>query len=160
MKTPYLFPHKLKVVSGVLFVISLIVLVGFYVTDQFATFEIKSKVFAVFGDTGLLGESDWFMWIETSVLDEILMAFVIVFGLLFAFSKEKQEDELVASIRLHSLAWATIANYTILLLCYLFIYGVPFLNVLNVAMFSQLLIFIALFRYKMYRFQKSAGHEE
>lgn len=160
MKTTYLFPHKLKVLSGILFVISLITLVGFYVTDKFATFEIKSKVFAIFGNDGFLGKSDWFMWIENSILDEILMVFVIVFGLLFAFSKEKHEDELVASIRLHSLAWATIVNYTILLLCYLFVYGMPFLNVLNVAMFSQLLIFIILFRYKMYRFKKSAGHEE
>lgn len=160
MKTTYLFPHKLKVVSGVLFIISLITLVGFYVTDKFATFEIKSNVFAVFGNDGFLGDNDWFMWIENSILDEILMVCVIVFGLLFAFSKEKHEDELVAGMRLHSLAWATIANYSILLLCYLFIYGMPFLNVLNVAMFSQLIIFIAVFRYKMYRFQKSAGHEE
>lgn len=160
MKTTYLFPHKLKVISGILFVIAFAILVAFYATDKFSTFEIKSKVFAVLGNDGFLGKSDWFMWIENSILDEILMAFVIVFGLLFAFSKEKHEDELVASIRLHSLAWATIANYTILLLCYLFIYGMPFLNVLNVAMFSQLLIFIVLFRYKMYRFKKSATYEE
>ena len=160
MKTNYLFPHRLKVASGIVFIVALTTLIGFYTLDSFGSFEIKTKVFALFGNDGFLGDSDWFMWIENSVLDEILLFFVITSGLLFAFSKEKHEDEFVASIRLHSLAWATIANYVILLFCYLFIYGVPFLNVLNVAMFSQLIIFIILFRYKMYRFYKSAAHEE
>ncbi len=160
MKTNYLFPHKLKLISGILFSISLIMLILFYCLDKFSSFEIKSKVFAVFGNDGFLGDSDWFMWIENSILDEILMFFVITFGLLYAFSKEKHEDEFVASIRLHSLVWATIANYLILLFCYMFIYGVPFLTVLNVAMFSQLLIFIILFRYKMYRFNHTRQNEE
>jgi len=85
--------------------------------------------------------------------------FVLVSGIVFAFSKEKHEDEMVQSIRLNSLAWATIANYSILLLCYLFVYGFPFTNVLMAAMFSQLIIFILLFRYKMYRFY-TLQHEE
>ena len=160
MKTNYLFPYKWKIISGIVFCFSFFLLVLFYCMDQYAQFEIKSKVFAVFGNDGFLGDSDWFMWIENSILDEILMFFVITFGLLYAFSKEKHEDEFVASIRLHSLVWATIANYLILLFCYMFIYGVPFLTVLNVAMFSQLLIFIILFRYKMYRFNHTRQNEE
>lgn len=160
MKTNYLFPHRVKAFSGVLFTAAFIVLVMFYSLDNFSSFEIKAKVFAIFGDDGFLGDSDWFSWIENSIVDELLMIFVIVFGVLFAFAKEKHEDEMVASIRLHSLAWATILNYSILLFCYLFIYGVPFLNVLNAAMFSQLLIFIVLFRYKMYRFYNTLQNEE
>jgi len=160
MKTNYLFPHKLKLISGLLFCLSFVLMVLFYGADKYLHFEYKSKVFAIFGNDGFLGDSDWFMWIENSILDEVLMTLVIVFGLLFAFSKEKHEDEFVASIRLHSLAWATIINYCILLFCYLFIYGMPFLTVLNVAMFSQLLIFIILFRYKMYRFYNTRQDEE
>ncbi|OYQ38307.1 hypothetical protein CHU92_05600 [Flavobacterium cyanobacteriorum] len=160
MKTNYLFPNRLKFISGVLFVTSSLMLTLYYSVSQFGQFEFKAKVFAIYGNDGFLGESGWFWGVDNSILDEILMSIVITTGVVFAFCKEKHEDELVASIRLRSLAWATILNYSILLFCYLFIYGMPFLNVLNVAMFSQLLIFILLFRYKMYRFYKSAAYEE
>lgn len=160
MKTNYLFPNRLKIISGVLFVTSTLMLTVYYCVSEFGYFVFKEKVFAFFKNNSLLGDSGWYWGVDNSILDEILMFFVITTGVVFAFCKEKHEDELVASIRLHSLAWATIINYSILLFCYLFIYGMPFLNVLNVAMFSQLLIFIILFRYKMYRFYKSAAYEE
>lgn len=160
MKTTYLFPHSLKAISGILFVISFILLVCFYAFDNFGQFELKAKVFAIIGNDGFLGNNDFFGWIENSILDEILMVFVVTTGIVYAFGKEKNEDEMVQSIRLHSLAWATIANYTILLFCYLFIYGMPFLDVLMGAMFSQLLIFIILFRIKMYRFYTTTKNEE
>lgn len=161
MKTNYLFPHKLRWISGILFCISLIVLISYYSIDQFLSFEVKAKVFAIIGSDGFFGEDTiLFNWVETSIFDEILMLLIITSGIAYAFTKEKYEDEMVASIRLQSLAWATIANYGILLFCYLFIYGLPFLNVLMGAMFSQLLIFIFLFRFKMYKFYNSGQDEE
>lgn len=160
MKTNFLFPYRLKTLSGILFSISFILLTLFYSVSEFSNFEIKAKVFALFGDTGLLGGNESFFWLENSITDELLMLFVIPFGIIFAFSKEKHEDEMVSAIRLNSLAWATIINYAIILLGYLFVYGMAFLNVLMVAMISQLLIFILLFRFRMYRFYKTAAHEE
>ncbi len=160
MKTNYLFPYGLKKVSGILFLLSFITLAAFYCLDQFINFEIKAKVFAVIGEYGLLGEDAYFSWIEDSVTDEILVIFAIVSGIIFAFSKEKQEDEMVASVRLHSLAWATIINYILILLCYVFVYGLSFLTVLMGIMFSQLLIFIILFRYNIYKLNKAGTDEE
>ena len=160
MKTSYLFAHRLKTISGILFVLSFILFVSFYAFDQFGNFEYKAKVFAIIGNDGFLGNNDIFDWVENSIVDEVLATIVIVSGVVFAFAKEKHEDEMVQSIRLHSLAWATIANYGILLFCYLFVYGLPFLNVLMGAMFSQLIIFIILFRYKMYRFYTTQQDEE
>jgi hypothetical protein len=83
------------------------------------------------------------------------MCLTIIAGIIFAFSKEKHEDEMVAAIRLHSLAWATIVNYAILLLSYLLIFDIAFLNVLMAAMFTQLIIFIILFRFKMNGFYRA-----
>lgn len=160
MKTNYLFPNKLKWISGLFFIITFSILVCFYSFDRFGEFEYKMKVFAIIGNDGFLGKSDLFAWVENSVIDELLMLFVISSGIIFAFSKEKQEDEMVAAIRLHSLAWATILNYAILLFCYLFIYDLSFLSVLMGAMFSQLLIFIILFRFKIYQLNNSANDEE
>ena len=158
MKTNFLFPYKWKVVSGILFTLSFACLCLLFFFDK-ADFEFRANVFAIIGQKDM-GNNIFFSVIEDSITDEILMLFLIPSGIIFAFSKEKQEDEMVASIRLHSLAWATIANYGILLFCYMFIFGLPFLNVLMGAMFSQLIIFIILFRYKMYHFNTSRQDEE
>ena len=159
MKTNYLFPYRFKLISGILFLLSFITLSTLYFFDGFANFEIKTKVFAVVGQYGILGDNDWFGWIEDSITDEILVALTIISGILFAFSKEKHEDEMVASVRLHSLAWATIINYVLILLSYIFVYGVPFLTAMSAIIFSQLLIFIILFRYKIYRLNTATNEE-
>lgn len=160
MKTNYLFPYRLKKISGIIFLISFIVLTLLYFLDGFEKFPIKTKVFAIVADYGLLGETKNFGWIEDSVTDEILVILTIVFGIIFAFSKEKYEDEMVTSVRLHSLVWATIINYALIVLSYMFIYGMPFLTVMSAIMFSQLLIFIILFRYNIYKLNKAGTDEE
>lgn len=159
MKTNYLFPHKYKLISGVLFTLSVLLYIINMSTDYAERFTLEAPVFAILSD-GIGQQNVAFGIIRDNIMDEILMLLIITSGLTFAFSKEKHEDEMVAAIRLNSLAWATIANYCILLFCYLFIYGFPFLNVLMLAMFSQLLIFIILFRYKMYRFNTTRQNEE
>jgi len=164
MKTNYLFPNRFKVLSGIVFVVSfvfLIVLLG----GGDDNYVINAKVFAVVFDSdsgGVLpiGNNQYFKWTENSITDELVVLLLIVSGVVFAFSKEKHEDELVASIRLKSLAWATIANYAILSLAYIFVYGLTFFSVILFAAFSQLIIFIVLFRINMYRFNKFASHEE
>lgn len=160
MKSVYLFSNRYKTISGSVFLISFMLLVLLYYFSEYAEFEIKTRVFAIIGDTGFFGKSDWFGWVENSITDEILFSLVTISGLMYAFSKEKHEDEMVASIRLNSLVKATISNYLIILFLYLTVYGFSFLTVLNVAVFSQLLIFIVMFRISMYRFNKSAAHEE
>ena len=159
MKTNYLFPHRLKWISGIVFVVSFALLAGYYIFDAYMWPEYNMNVFTIFGNDGFLGENVFFTSIENSVLDELFILLVIPSGIIFAFSREKHEDEMVSSIRLHSLAWATIVNYGILLLCYLLIYGVPFLNILIGAMFSQLLVFIILFRYRMYKLNTAPNEE-
>lgn len=160
MKTSYLFPYQFKKISGIVFWVSLLLLSGYYILDNFGNFEIKTKVFSVIGNSGLLGDSEWFMWIENSIVDEVLFLLLIVSGLVYAFSKEKTEDEMVSKIRLDSLVWATYFNYIVILLCYMFIYGIAFLNVMMVALFSHLLFFIIRFRWIMYKQNKSSGYEE
>ena len=157
MKTNYLFPHRFRTLSGALFVLSLAALVLFMFLDNPEDFTLP--VFAIVGSEDLMGPHEYFTVIANPVMDEIVILMLIASGIVFGFSKEKHEDEMVASIRLNSLAWATIANYAILFFCYLFIYGLPFFNILLHAMLSQLVIFVLLFRYKMYRFYNS-GHEE
>lgn len=160
MKTSYLFPYRFKKASGFLFWITLLLLFSYVMFDSYGNFEIKTKVFAVVGDTGLLGGNAWFSWVENSIVDEILFIVLIISGLIYAFSKEKIEDEMVSKIRLDSLVWATYFNYISILLCYMFLYGFAFLNVMMIALFSHLLFFIVRFRWVMYKQNKSLSYEE
>lgn len=160
MKTTYLFPYRYKWVSSIVLSISLLLFFGMSIIQTIIPFNLTTPVFALVGEKGFFGPTSWFIITENDITDEILFMFIIISGLIFAFSKEKTEDEMVASIRLNSLVRATISNYLILLFLYLTVYDSAFLSVLNVAMFSQLFIFILLFRVSMYRFNKSAQYEE
>lgn len=160
MKTTYLFPGKYRRMTGILFVLSFFCYVCYYIFDVHGGLDLKTKVFALIGDNGIMTPRMYVALIDNYILDEILMVIIIPSGIIYAFTKEKHEDEMVAAIRLHSLAWATIINYGIILFLYLFIYGFSFLNVMMAALFSQLVIFIILLRYNIYRFYKSAGNEE
>lgn len=161
MKTSYLFPYRFKKISGFLFWVTLIVLVyGFLNSSTVLENQLfQSKVFAI-ADTGILSENTILGITENYILDEILFILLIISGLIYAFSKEKIEDEMVSKVRLDSLVWATYFNYILILLCYMFLFGFAFLNVMMIALFSHLLFFIIRFRWMMYRQNKLSGYEE
>lgn len=164
MKTKYLFSHRLKKVSGVIFLFSLIFIVLLYIDyNIFSKINPKSPVFAIIGNGELVfGTSSktalfptyYFSFIYNEILDEILFFILIVSGIIYAFSKEKTEDELISKIRLDSLAWSTYFNYGVILFCYLFFYGFPFLKIITISMFSNLLFFIVRFRWAIYKYNK------
>ena len=160
MKKDFLFPHYLQKSSGIIFWISFLLLILFYTSSEYLNFESKTKVFALVGNTKLFGDNEWFGWIENSIIDEVLFFILIISGLIYAFSKEKIEDEMVSKIRLNSLVYATIFNYILILLAYIFVYGFTFINVMMVALFSQLLFFIIRYKWEMYRYYKSFSYEE
>ena len=84
--------------------------------------------------------------------------FVMIF--LAIFSKEKVEDEMVRQLRLNSLLVALYINYAVLIVCSLFVYGLDFLYVMIYNMFTILLIFMVVFRYRMWRLNKEMKDEE
>jgi uncharacterized RDD family membrane protein YckC len=71
-----------------------------------------------------------------------------------SFSKEMQEDEFIANLRLSSLLWSVWVNYIFLLIAFLFIWNFDFLNVVVYNMFTILIIFIIRFNYILYRTSK------
>lgn len=158
MKVNYLFPHRFKKWSWIVFIPTLIVSVFFILFEkEFAIFEIR--VPALFSDQ-LFSNSNYFSMVKNNVFDEILSSLLIISGLLLAFSKEKIEDEMVQKIRLDSLVWATYLNYIILLLCVLFIYGMPFFSVMIYNMFTLLLFFIVRFHWMIYKTSKLTDDEK
>lgn len=107
-----------------------------------------------------LGPEHYFTFIENNILDELICIILIVGALLVAFSREPMEDEFILKLRLESLIWATWVNYLILLFAILFIYDFPFFTALVLHMTTTLLLFIAKFRWSLYKSTKLAAHEE
>ena len=82
---------------------------------------------------------------NNNLSDEIGLTGVFI-GLLFlAFSRLKNEDEYTNHLRLTSLQWAVIINYTLLIIFTWVLYGTAFLAVPLYNMLTVLLIFIVRF---------------
>lgn len=92
--------------------------------------------------------------IKNSLLDEISMIGLTISLLFIAFSKEKDEDECIASIRSSSLVWATIAGYLLLILCTMFIYDLQYLNFVFIDLFMILILYIIKYNIELYKFRR------
>ena len=158
MKTHFLFPNQFKNLGWLLFIPSvlgtLIIIVFNISTDDY----LNITVFSIYQES--IGEIPGFLkFIKNSFVDEILTIGIIVGGILVGFSKLKEEDEMISKIRYESLLWATYLNYAIILFFTLFIFGLPYLNVLFYNMFTLLLFFIIRFHYMIYKLN-TANHDE
>lgn len=158
MSYKLLLPNKYKKLGWYLMIPAAIV--GLYLSfSNFNGFEINGKMFALFSDKDL-GKSQFFSIVETDFTNTIVGVLFIIGALLVGFSKEKNEDEFIANLRLSSLLWAVLVNYLLLLLCFLFIYDFAFLNVMVYNMFTVLIIFIIRFNYILYKNAQTVPDEK
>lgn len=141
-----------------LFILSLIMISLSTVGYDFECLEVKT--FALI-DSSVLGESrtGYFKIIETNITYTLIGTLFIIGGLLIAFSKEKEEDEFIANLRLSSFQWAVFINYILLLLGFILVYGIDFLTVITYNVFTILILFILRFNYLLY-INKKLGKDE
>ncbi len=139
-----LLPNRFKLIGWILLVPS--ALLGFLLmlSDLESKLQIKSKVFALYNDE-ILGQEGHFGIISTDITNTLVGVVFILGAMMVGFSKEKQEDEYIANLRLSSLMWAVWVNYVLLFLSFIFIYGMGFLHVMIYNMFTVLIIFIGRF---------------
>lgn len=158
MKLNYLFPNRYKKIGLIILIPSLIL--GLIVV----IYDLEPEIFdlnvpAIFVND--IFEDSAFMGItNNNILNEICGVLLIISLILVAFSKEKQEDELINKIRLDSLVWATYLNYGILLLAMIFVYELSFLWVMIFNMFTILLFFIIRFNWQVMKLNKALSYEE
>ncbi|MDT3404119.1 hypothetical protein [Mucilaginibacter terrae] len=74
--------------------------------------------------------------------------------LIWVYSKEKQEDKYINHIRLEAMQIAVYGNYAMLLLSNLFLFSVLFLLILWVNLITIPLIFLIVFKYRMWKLSK------
>ncbi|MDR1554326.1 MAG: hypothetical protein LBS69_12835 [Prevotellaceae bacterium] len=159
MKKSFLLPHRYKLIGWFVFIPFSVL--GLYVTliNEITPKWLKFTFFAIAGGgTPLAG--DWFSLVKTDMANTIIATFVIIGGLLVAFSREKTEDEYIAELRLSSFQWAVFINYLLLLLCFIFVFSDAFWVVMVYNMFTTLLIFIVRFNYLLFINRKSGRNEK
>lgn len=144
-----LLPNQFKLIGWILLVPSAIL--GFFLmlSDLESTLKINSKVFAIYNDE-IMGSQRHTGIISTDITNTLVGVFFILGAMMVGFSKEKKEDEYVANLRLSSLMWAVWVNYVLLLLSFIFIYGMGFFHVMIYNMFTVLIIFIGRFNIKLF----------
>lgn len=136
----YLFPHKYKKASGWIFAIG--ITLGLYIYTQ----SVGNSSSLPFRE--LLGIK--LSWGVKGYLDEIFCSIIIISGLINAFSKEKIEDELIAKLRIDSLILSLYINYGFVIIGILFVYNYEFIYIMEFNLFTPLILFILVFRIKLY----------
>jgi hypothetical protein len=121
---------------------------------------LDAKVFSIFPEFSLGRERKYFQIIEANLTNTIIGVFFIIGALLVSFSKEENEDEYIAQLRLKSLMWAVLINYLFLILAFLFIFNIAFISVMLYNMFTVLIIFILKFHISLYKSSKFLNSEK
>ena len=158
MATKLLLSHRYKKI-GWLILIPAAILGLISVYEGFNRNWFQTKVFAIANDNSTL-DSQYFNFALTNITNTVFGVLFIIGAMLVSFSKEKNEDEFIANVRLSSLLWAVCVNYILLLICFVFVYGMPFLSVMLYNMFTVLIIFIIRFNYLLYKNSKRAFDEK
>lgn len=136
MDTKLLLPNRYKWIGLILLLPSLILGISNLYNDfRFEFLTIKNTGRGAFdGDVNLT--------------DEFALTGTILALLFIAFAREKQEDEYIESIRLKSLQWAVLVNYSLLLIATWLVHGshgFTFIDVMIYNMLTVLIIFIVRF---------------
>lgn len=158
MTTNLLLSHKYKALGWCLLVPASVL--GIFLSfSDYEAFPWNAKVFALFNED-ILEKGQFFGWVDTNLTNTLVGALFIVGALLVSFTKEKIEDEFIAKIRLNALLWAVLVNYILLLMAFLLVYGMGFLQVMVYNMFTIPIIFLARFHYLLYQSNKTLSDDQ
>jgi hypothetical protein len=144
MLTKILLPYRYQLL-GWMFILPFAALLfaNNYFDFNFAWLELEFREGALFEDS------------KENFTNEIGLIGVFVSLFLIAFSKEKEEDEFIQKLRLDSLLIACYVHTFILIIGTMVFYGLGYLEFMGYNMFTIQLIFIARFRWVLFREQKS-----
>jgi hypothetical protein len=138
MRSTLLLPNKYKNIGIILLIPSLVL--GILVRFRDFSFDFLNLPMGKAISTGSLNLDE-----QINLTDELALTGIIL-GLIFiAFAREKQEDEYINSIRLESLQWAVLINYSLLLVATWLVHGFAYIDVMVYNMLTVLIIFIIRF---------------
>jgi hypothetical protein len=158
MAQKLLLPYQFKKIGWVL-LLGTILLTIVINLSRYDTIQLNVPVISLFND-GLFNTKQMVSISHVDISNTLFGVFFIIGSMFVGFSKEKREDEYIANLRLSSLIWAVIVNYSLLLLAFIFVYSMSFLSVMVYNMFTILIIFIIRFNYLLFKNSKSTIDEK
>lgn len=163
MNTKFLFPHRFKKVGWLLLVPGLLLTIISLVAMLFPEESWAIQHLNFLGDKTFFSEwasvpnfhkvlpfSTDFGFHGEDLTNEILMTSVVIGFLLVAFSKEKQEDEYIATVRAESLIWGFYVNIICFFIGIWLIYGGSFWTFLYWSMIIPPVVFLVRFHWFIY----------
>ncbi|MCG2614954.1 hypothetical protein LZZ85_11705 [Terrimonas sp. NA20] len=143
-----LLPNRFKLI-GWLIAIPAFVLMIFVLHGDFA-FGFLNFSRGNTDSLQVLFDSPTLFSIRTNNFTDELGGILLIIGLLIiAFSREKDEDERITTLRLESLLWAVLINSILLILALVFLYNGLFLQVMCYNICTTLILFVARFNLKL-----------
>lgn len=103
--------------------------------------------------------SNGLTWESQGMLMEMSLAMVMIALMLICFSREKEEDEMIATLRFQSFAWAVKLNAVLLIIGTWIIFGGLYLYFIIFCLFSIFVLYIGRFEYELYQLRR-LSHEE
>jgi small-conductance mechanosensitive channel len=157
MQTKFLLPYRLKLIGWIITILALVLMIAYIhgeFTFSFLDYTIDDIQQISFNNGSLFN-------IQFNNFTDELGGVLLLTGLLLvAFSKEKDEDERIAKMRLESLLWAVLVNTALILLCILFLYNVVFLQAMAYNICTTLILFIIRFNLVLFFDRKQLNRHE
>ncbi|HCE58642.1 MAG TPA: hypothetical protein DER09_12645 [Prolixibacteraceae bacterium] len=152
-KTRFLLPANFRIAGVVLLVLGIITgFIRFYLGIKPKLLNIK--VFAFYSE---YLDNKYMKLVNNNIGEEITILLIISGLFIFAFSREKDESEILNNLRFKAFVASFYLNFVFLIGATLFTFGLAFIYMLVLNMSVPIIIYVLVFRILLYRYQKSNG---
>jgi hypothetical protein len=145
----FLLPHTFNRIGLVLFFPSLI-LSYFFAFAGIKPAFLDVYVFAVWSE---YFQTKYFSIIENNISEEITLLLLLISLFFIACAKVAGENEATLVLRFKAMMLAIYTNTILLIVSIVFIYGIAFLSIVFLNLFSGLLLFIVIFYFNYFRYR-------
>ena len=152
MKKNYLLPHNFKLIGLVMLVPFLAVCIWLLLGPCECDW-LFVKVPALL-TLDIASTSEWFGITETDPVNEICMRGLLVSLVFIALSKEKDEDEMTAVVRMQSFVWSFWCTAILMSVAILFVYDLAFMYFAFASVFVCFIMYISKFNYEMIKIRR------
>ena len=157
MKKNYLLPHAFKKIGLAMFVPFLAACVWLLLGPGECEW-LSVKVPALL-TLDLMATSQWFGMTVTDPVNEICMLGLLISLVFLALSKERDEDEMTAAVRMQSFVWSFWCTAIVMLIAILFVYDFAFMYFAFASVFVCFILYICKFNYEMIKIRRLQNEE-
>lgn len=157
MKKNYLLPHGFKMIGLIMLVPFLAACIWLLLGPCECDWVLVKAPALMTLD--LNSTSEWFGITRTDPVNEICMLGLLVSLVFLALSREKDEDEMTAVVRMQSFVWSFWCTAVIMLVAILFVYDYAFLLFAFASVFVCFILYICKFNYEMIKIRRTENEK-